>query len=67
MREGKLVKRVLLCLLVVCVLLFGGFAVCAYIVQQAGKGRVYDLATTIPPREVGLVLGTSEHRRDGGG
>jgi SanA protein len=42
------------------------FAICAYIIQQAGKGRVYDRVDMLPAREVGLVLGTSEHRRDGG-
>lgn len=42
-----------------------GFACCAYLVQQAGKGRVYDRAETIPPREVGLVLGTSAHLGNG--
>lgn len=43
-----------------------GFAVCAHIVQQAGKGRVYDLADDVPVREWGLVLGTSKYRRGGG-
>jgi SanA protein len=43
-----------------------GFAVCVYMIQQAGKGRVFDRADAVPPREVGLVLGTSEHRPDGG-
>jgi SanA protein len=43
-----------------------GFAVCNYMVEAAGKGRVFDRVDVIPFREVGLVLGTSEHRKDGG-
>jgi SanA protein len=43
-----------------------GFAVCVYIIQHAGKGRVFDRADLLPAREVGLVLGTSEHLRGGG-
>jgi SanA protein len=35
-------------------------------VESAGRGRVYDRIDEIPPREVGLVLGTSKHRPDGG-
>jgi len=58
----KLLLFVLLLLLLVC----AGFAACVYLIQQAGKGRVYDRADSIPPREYGLLLGTSEHRRDGG-
>jgi SanA protein len=43
-----------------------GFAVCSWLVDRAGKGRVFDRVDAIPAREVGLVLGTSERRRDGG-
>jgi SanA protein len=60
------VKRLILFILLLAILVAAGFAACAYLIQQAGKGRVYDQADTIPPREVGLVLGTSEHRPDGG-
>jgi SanA protein len=58
----KLIRILLLLIILVAIV----FAVCAYIVQQAGKGRVYDRASATPFRDVGLVLGTSEHRRDGG-
>jgi SanA protein len=59
--------RRLLTFLVVLVLLTAGiFAGCAYFIARAAKGRVYDRADVIPAREVGLLLGTSEHRRDGG-
>jgi SanA protein len=43
-----------------------GFASCVYLIEQAGKGRVFDRLDSIPPREFGLVLGTSEHRPGGG-
>jgi SanA protein len=43
-----------------------GFAACVYIIEQAGKGRVFDRVDMLPAREVGLVLGTSEHRPGGG-
>jgi SanA protein len=59
-------KRLLSFILLLLLLAAAGFAYCVYLIQQAGKGRVYDRADTIPPREVGLVLGTSEHRLDGG-
>ena len=59
-------RKLLLFLLLVVILVAAGFAVCAWLIQQAGKGRVYDRVDTIPPREIGLVLGTSEHRLDGG-
>jgi SanA protein len=59
-------RKLLSLLLLLALLAAAGFAACAYIVQQAGKGRVYDRAETIPPRETGLVLGTSEYRRGGG-
>jgi vancomycin permeability regulator SanA len=36
----------------------GGFAACVYLIQQAGKGRVYDRVDSLPARDVGLVLGT---------
>lgn len=59
-------RRLFIFLLIVCVLIVAAFVVCVYIIQHAGKGRVFDRADNIPPREVGMVLGTSEHRRDGG-
>ena len=59
-------RKLLFLLLILVLIAAAGFAVCAWLVQQAGKGRVYDRADTIPPREDGLLLGTSERRRDGG-
>jgi SanA protein len=59
-------KKFLLSLLVIVVLVVGAFAICAHMVESAGRGRVYDRIDEIPPREVGLVLGTSKHRPDGG-
>ena len=59
-------RKLFLLLLALAGLAAAGFAACAYVVQQAGKGRVYDQAAVIPPREVGLVLGTSEHLAGGG-
>jgi SanA protein len=60
------VRRLFFFLLILVIVIAVGFAACVYIIQQAGKGRVYDRAYLIPAREVGLVLGTSEHRPDGG-
>jgi SanA protein len=59
-------RRLLTFLLFLVLIVAACFAVCVYIIQQAGKGRVFDRVDKLPPREVGLVLGTSEHRRDGG-
>ena len=59
-------RKLLTFLLILVLLGAAGYAVCVYIIQQAGKGRVYDRPDMVPAREVGLVLGTSEHRRDGG-
>ncbi len=59
-------RRLFFLIVFLTIIVAGGFAVCACLIQQAGKGRVYDRAEAIPPRETGLVLGTSEHRRDGG-
>ncbi len=59
-------KKLLLVLLLLAIVAAAGYALCARIIQEAGKGRVYDRADIIPPREVGLVLGTSELRPDGG-
>jgi SanA protein len=59
-------RRLLIFFVLVCLVIAGVFATCTYMVEQAGKGRVYDQADVIPEREVGLVLGTSEHRPDGG-
>lgn len=61
-----MIRRLLIFLLVIVILLLVMFAGSAYMIEQAGKGRVYDRAERIPPREVGLVLGTSEHKRGGG-
>ena len=59
-------RKLLFLFLLLVLLAVAGFAACVYLIQQAGKGRVYDRADAIPSRDVGLVLGTSEHRRDGG-
>jgi len=59
-------RKLLSFFLLLVLLAAAGFAACTYLIQQAGKGRVYDRADEIPVREVGLVLGTSEHRLDGG-
>ena len=58
-------KRLLLLFLVIAILGAAAFAYCDWLIQKAGKGRVYDRAETIPPREVGLVLGTSAHLGNG--
>jgi SanA protein len=60
------VKRLFTILVVVVCVAIGVFASCAYMVDGAGRGRVYDRIDEIPPREVGLVLGTSKRRPDGG-
>jgi len=59
-------RKLLFLLLLLVLLAAAGFAACAWLIQQAAKGRVYDRADTIPPRQAGLLLGTSERRRDGG-
>jgi SanA protein len=59
-------RKLLSFLLLVALIAVATYVICNYLVAQAGKGRVYDRADTIPPREVGLVLGTSEHKRGGG-
>jgi SanA protein len=59
-------RKLLLFLLVIVILAVACFAICSRIVEEAGKGRVYDRVDIIPPREVGLVLGTSKRRPDGG-
>lgn len=59
-------RRLLFLLLLLAVLALAAFALCFHLVQQAGKGRVYDRTDALPPREIGLLLGTSEHRRGGG-
>jgi SanA protein len=60
------IRRLFSILFFLLLVLAAGFAVCVYIINQAAKGRVYDRADLLPPRVWGLVLGTSEHRRDGG-
>jgi SanA protein len=59
-------KKLLITLLVLVLAVAGLFAWCAFTVEQAGKGRLYDRVDAIPAREYGLVLGTSKHRPDGG-
>jgi len=59
-------RKLFFLLLVVVFLAAATFGTCAWVIQQAGKGRVYDRADAIPVRDVGLVLGTSERRLDGG-
>jgi len=59
-------RKLFLLLLLLVILVAAAFAACAWYIQRAGKGRVFDRADIIPAREVGLVLGTSEHLRGGG-
>jgi SanA protein len=59
-------RKLLFLLLALVILALALFAVCACIVARAGKGRLYDRADILPPRDIGVVLGTSEHRRGGG-
>ena len=59
-------RKLLLFILVLGIVVAAAFAACSHLIQQAGKGRVYDRADAIPSRKFGLLLGTSEHRRDGG-
>jgi SanA protein len=59
-------RKLLSFLLFLFLVVGAGYFACVYIIQQAGKGRVYDRVDILPPREVGLVLGTSEHLRGGG-
>lgn len=40
---------------------FGLFLLCQWYVGRAGSGRIYSNVNAIPARDVGLVLGTSEH------
>jgi len=58
-----LFKLVLLLVLAVCI---GVFLLCQWFVSHAGVGRIYSSVNSIPARDVGLVLGTSE-RISGGG
>lgn len=44
----------------------GVFLLCQFFVKSAGNSRIYSKASAIPAREVGLVLGTSEHIGGGG-
>jgi len=60
------VRRLLVFLAAVAAIAAMVYLVCNYLVEQAGKGRVYDRADVIPFREWGVVLGTSEHLRGGG-
>jgi SanA protein len=60
------VRRLFVFIVFVLIVAIAVFASCNFMIEQAAKGRVYDRADMIPVREVGLVLGTSEHRRDGG-
>ena len=59
-------KRLFTIIVVVVVVAVAVFAGCAYMVDRAGRGRVYDRIDEIPERQLGLVLGTSKHRPDGG-
>lgn len=59
-------KKILLILLGLVLLAAIGYTICVRLVENAGKGHVYDNADLIPAREYGLVLGTSKHRPDGG-
>jgi len=59
-------RKLLFLFFLLLLLAFAGFAACAWLIQAAGKGRVFDRADLIPAREVGLVLGASEHLRGGG-
>jgi len=60
------IRKILFFILALALLAVIGFAICVYLINQAGKGRVFDRVDTIPAREVGLVLGVSERRPDGG-
>ena len=52
--------------LLVALLLAGGvFVLCQLFVSHAGSGRIYANAGSIPARDAGLVLGTSEHLGNG--
>ena len=57
-----LAKLVMLALLLFVV---GVFLLCQLFVKNAGDGRIYSSVSAIPARNVGLVLGTSEHLSDG--
>lgn len=59
-------RRLLFLLVFGVLLLVLGVLACGAWIEQSGKGAVYDRAEAIPPREVGLVLGTSEKQRGGG-
>jgi SanA protein len=61
-----MLKRLFKILLLLLLFAAAVFAACAWLVDQAGKGRVYDRTDSVPVREDGLVLGASEHRLDGG-
>lgn len=53
---------VMLCLLVILMVVLA----CNYYVESKAKGKLYDSVSEIPYRKVGLVLGTSPYRADGG-
>jgi SanA protein len=59
------VKRLFFCVLIAAILLLIAFAACEHVVQSAGRGKIYDRVDAIPPRQFGLLLGTSAHLRDG--
>jgi SanA protein len=58
-------KRILLIFLLLAILGIGAFAYCSYLIQQASKGRIYDRAESVPPRDWGIVPGTSAHLGNG--
>jgi SanA protein len=54
-------------LILLLLLLFGAavFMLCQWFVGNAGAGRIYSSAASIPARDTGLVLGASEKLPDG--
>lgn len=55
-------RRLVLCVAVTSAVAFG---VCQVVVLRVNGGRLYTDISTIPAREVGLLLGTTQYRRDG--
>jgi SanA protein len=53
-------------LLALFLLAIGVFALCQLYVSYAASGKIFASADAIPARDIGLVLGTSEHLSGGG-
>lgn len=63
--RGRRLIRMLLWALLAGGLAAGFFALCQWMVLRAGKDRLYTRVEEVPPREIGLLLGTGEKLGNG--